>query len=259
MKKLLFIGLGVTGAALYNLAKESGQYEVHGLDLKTDLMKEVTGVDALTVDSIDVLLINLHYSRKFVRIVTEYTNRFKPKLLIINSTVVPGTCLQLEKQASAKVVHSPVRGQHDLINEHIRQYTKWISGRDGEALISARKIFEGMGLKVKTVHNTHHYVTEILKLLDTTQYGILIAWAQEAERICNRYNINHKLVREFGEETQKLLGLRPDIKSNYIGGTCVRQNMELINDFVYKSRMILAALDSNTRYANQNRIKEDLN
>lgn len=256
--KLLFIGLGVTGAALYNLAKECKDYETHGLDLKADLMKSVTGKDVVP-NEIDVLLINLHYSRKFVGIVKEYVRRFKPELVIVNSTVVPGTCLQIEKQTDAKVVHSPIRGQHDSIDDHIKAYTKWVSGRDGESLLAARKIFEDMGLKVKTVHDTHQYATELLKLLDTTQYGMLITWAQEAERICSYYNLDHKLVREFGKETQELLGLRPDIKSSYLGGTCVRQNMELLIDFVSRSRMISAALDSNTRYANQNRVKEDLN
>ncbi len=258
MKKILMIGLGVTGAALYKLFKDCKDYETYGLDYKADIMQTVTGSNAADIDTADILMINIHFSRKFVGIVNDYIDTFKPKLVIINSTVVPGTCLQIEKQTKAKVVHSPIRGQHSSIVKHLKEYTKWISSRNGDSLIEAKKVFEDIGLKVRTVHNSHHYSTEILKLLDTTQYGILIAWAQEAERLCDTYGIDHKLVRDFGKETNDLLGLRPKIIPGYIGGTCVRQNMELLMDFVSRSRIIMSALDSNTRYASQKRIKEDL-
>ena len=202
-------------------------------------------------------MIHIGYSSMFTKIVGDYALTYKPKVIIINSTVVPGTCNKVQTNTKIPTIHSPIRGQHHQMAEYVVKYSKWISGTNYNGIKLTEKYFTDIGLTTRVASDTTVWNTEIIKLLDTSQYGILIAWAQEAERICEKYNINHKLVLEFGQETQDLLDVRPNITPGFIGGTCVRQNLELISDWCYQSKLVLAALDSNNRYKHSKQLREE--
>jgi UDP-N-acetyl-D-mannosaminuronate dehydrogenase len=71
-----------------------------------------------------------------------YVRRFKPKLTIINSTVLPGTTRRLSAATSAHIVYSPVRGKHARMARELLHYSKFVSGLDGRAVQAARNHFK---------------------------------------------------------------------------------------------------------------------
>jgi len=77
-----------------------------------------------------------------VDIVVSYVERVKPKLVIIHSTVPPGTTRKVFERCGCRVVHSPVRSVHESL-EHtkweLKPWTKYVGGADVEAAEAARK------------------------------------------------------------------------------------------------------------------------
>lgn len=230
MDKIGVIGYkGEVGSAIYDLCKEVYD-DVVGVDVDSEGNLEVTSYHWF--NKINIMHICIPYTPLFIDIVDEYCLNAKPKLLIINSTVPVGTTNALYYGSRndghpPHIVHSPIRGQHDNLISDIKRYTKWIGSITPHSGILARDHFKKLGLKTKNVADPK--TTELIKLLDTTHYGMNIFYAQLTNRMCKAWNIEHELLREFGSETQKFYGLRPDCFPGIIEGNCVMQNIELLS------------------------------
>ena len=88
MDTVLVIGLGEIGKPLYDIIKESGHYRTYGYDI--DRKKIPVEQDNIP-EEIDILHIcyPCNEQDKFIDITVNYIKKFKPRLVIINSTVPP--------------------------------------------------------------------------------------------------------------------------------------------------------------------------
>ncbi|MDO8663400.1 MAG: hypothetical protein Q7K28_00980, partial [Candidatus Wildermuthbacteria bacterium] len=132
------------------------------------LIKDLKRDDGLA--GVDILHICLPWSKNFIKIVQKEIKEIKPNLAIIHSTVAPGTV----RKIGGMTVHSPVRGIHPHLYKGIKTFVKYIGADNKKAGELARKHLEGLGIKTKVFYPS--IATEIGKLLDTTYYGLCIAW-----------------------------------------------------------------------------------
>lgn len=181
---------------------------------------------------VEILHVCLPWSDKFVSIVKKEIKKIKPKLVIIHSTVVPGTTKKIGKMA----VHSPVRGIHPYLHKGIKTFVKYIGADDKKTGEAAGKHLAGLGIKTKVFYPS--VTTELAKLLDTTYYGLIIAWHGEMAKMCNKYKVDFEAaVSDFNKtynEGYKKLGkanvVRPVLypPKGGIGGHCVVSNTEIL-------------------------------
>src|SRR5206468_1943452 len=120
----------------------------------------------------------------FVGVTARYIERFAPGLTIVNSTVAVGTTRAIADRTGAAVVHSPIRGKHVRMLEDLLGYTKFVGPMDQASGKSAVEHFESLGMRTRLLSEPE--ATELAKLTETTYFGLLIAWAQEVERYCDR-------------------------------------------------------------------------
>lgn len=200
---------------------------------KNPKIKDLDRNDGL--QGIEILHICIPWSDKFVEIVKNQIERSKPKITIINSTVAPGTT----KKIGGMVVHSPVRGVHPKLYEGIKTFVKYIGANSKEAADLAQKHFKSLGVKTKVFYPSA--TTELGKILDTTYYGVCIAWHKEMKKICDQFNVDfEKAVTDFNisyNEGYKKLGkgnvIRPVmfVDEKPIGGHCVVPNAEILKNY----------------------------
>ena len=83
---------------------------------------------------------------------------------------------------------------------------------------------------------------ELAKLTETTYFGLLIAWAQEVERYCDRLSLNYDEIVSFYDE----IGYLPPIRffPGVIGGHCVMSNVGILKS-VCNSKILDAIEESN--------------
>jgi UDP-N-acetyl-D-mannosaminuronate dehydrogenase len=176
-----------------------------------------------------------------------YFQRFKPKLIIINSTVPPGITMKIHGRCKCLVAHSPVRGVHrnpEHMKWEMKRWTKYVGGATKESADAACQHFEKMNLKVKKLKSCTE--TELAKLFETTYRAWMIACFQEMHRISRTCEGDFDDVVDFVEDTHRVRLDRPVMFPGVIGGHCLVPNTELLLS-VYDSEFLRLILESNEK------------
>ena len=239
--RILIVGYGEVGKPLFEIVR--GVYpEVDWLDVED---KNVRG-------SPDIMHITYPEQRRedFVSSSVRYIERFSPGLVLIESTVTPGTTLEISRQVGHKtlVCHSPVRGNiAEGMKKGLLQYTKFIGPVSSDAGLKAKEYYESLGLK--TCVCSSPLETELGKLFETTYRGIMMSWFQETHRICKHFRADYDTVVKFvGSTEQEGKQARPVFHPGVIGGHCIIPNAEKLIA-AYQSLFVQALLESNRRRA----------
>jgi UDP-N-acetyl-D-mannosaminuronate dehydrogenase len=247
---VLIIGLGEIGNTLFALLNEQKKsFSVYGLDLDETKMQQLGQSRNKFPSQIDTMHVCLPCScqEKFTDIVVGYVEEFKPKLVIVNSTVPPGTTMKVAARCGCLVAHSPTRGVHKNA-EHMmwemKRWTKYVGGVDAAAAQAAQAHFEKLGLKVKVLKSCTE--TELAKLFETTYRAWMIACFQEMHRISRAFGADFDETVDFLEDTHRLRLDRPVMFPDVIGGHCLIPNTELLLD-AYDSDFLRLILKSNEK------------
>jgi len=217
----LIIGMGEVGNTLYTLFTSRG-INVSGVDKDTTKSKGI-------ISRPNVLHICLPFSDSFVTEVVELIDIYKPGFTIIHSSVKPLTTKMIQRYSKTSVIYSPVRGIHKRFLSDVLRYTKFYSNEHDDPIVD--KIFKDRFQKSQSV--TNPTTLEIAKVcVDTTYYGLLIAYRKYVDNYCEQFKIDPNQVWEFAKEVQEFLGNRPIMYNDRlpIGGHCIVPNLELLID-----------------------------
>ncbi len=247
-EKVLIVGLGEVGQALFELLQESGKFDVYGLDMDKKRMHSVAGgrEPPETVDVMHVCF-GCEKQQNFVETTVGYMKKVKPKLTIIDSTVAPGTTQKIHELTKLPLAHSPIQGMHkslETMKNDVKFWNKYVGGTTKEAAEAAKKHFEKLGLKVKVLKGPAE--TELAKLYDTTYLAWMIACFQEMHRIARKYGADFDEVVEMIEDIQRARLNKPLHYPGVIGGHCLIPNTELLLS-VYDSEFLRLILESNEK------------
>jgi UDP-N-acetyl-D-mannosaminuronate dehydrogenase len=229
-KQVLVIGLGEVGRPLF------------------DILSRRLPTVAIDIDPVEIeapcCVLHICYPFQipdFVGTSVNYIKKYRPELAIINSTVAPGTTRRIAEQVDAHVAYSPVRGKHARMEEDMRRYRKFVAGCDEDAEQLALQHFAAAGLITDTFRSPE--IAEVSKLLETTYLGLLVAWAQEVERLASHYSGQFEEVNCFLREIDFLPS---HIFPGRIGGHCVMPNIAILRSQC-RSQFLDAIVDSNTQ------------
>ncbi len=184
---------------------------------------------------VDILHICIPYNDNFVKTVKKEIKEIKPKLVIIDSTVAPGTT----KKIGGMIVHSPIRGIHPHLYKGIKTFVKYIGTDNKKAGNMAKKHLEGLGMKVKVFFPS--ITAELGKLFSTSYYGLCIAWHGEMKEMCDKAGVDfEKAVTDFNEtynkgyaELGKKNVVRPVLypPKKGISGHCITSNAQILKKY----------------------------
>ncbi len=213
--KALVVGLGEVGGALAEILDRA-----FGAVLRQDL--EPIAADAPV--GIMHICIPFKEAESFNRAVVEYARKFQPGLIIVNSTVLPGTTRAIADATRLPTAYSPVRGKHVRMVADLLKYRKYVAGVTAEAAQAAAQHFSAAGMKVGRMDKPE--TLELAKLGETTYFGLQIAFAQELNRYAERVGGDYDEAIEFFDEVAFLPPVR--YFPGFIGGHCVMPNIELL-------------------------------
>jgi len=249
-EKVLVVGLGEVGRPLFELLRESDQFYVYGFDIDKEKMRDVGQSDKRLPRKVDVMhvCVPCFSQDEFVNVVFDYFIRFKPKLVIINSTVQPGTTTNIHKHCGkCLVAHSPVRGVHknpEYMKQELKRWTKYIGGVDEASAQAACDHFEKAGFKTKILRSSSE--TELAKLFETTYRAWMIACFQEMHRISRSFRADFDSVADFLEDTHRVRQDRPLMFPGVIGGHCLLPNIGLLLR-ICESDLLRLIIESNEK------------
>ncbi len=230
------VGMGEIGKPLFHLL--SKQDVPIGIDLTPVEIHEKVSFMHVCYPYTDHAL--------FVRTTTDYCRKYRPEIVIIHSTVTPGTTRHIESAAGIPIVYSPVRGKHTKMESDLLMYTKFIAGTDADAVKQVEKHFNQVGIRTKIFSQPE--TAELAKLLETTYFGLLIAWAQEMNRFSEQHHVDYYEMAQFFEEISYLP--RSIFQPGFIGGHCVMPNIELLKS-KFQSEFLNTIKHSNDKRASE--------
>ncbi len=225
-KKVGILGFGEVGQAIAKFYKKP-------------LIKDLKRKDDFS--GVQILHVCIPWNDKFISTALKEIKSTNPELVIIHSTIIPGTTKKIAKAISKRinVVHSPIRGIHPYLYEGVKTFVKYIGADSQEAGKAAQSHLESLGIKTKVFYPSS--TTELGKLLDTSYYGVCIAWHAEMAEMCKKFGVNFEAaVRDFNKtynEGYAKLGMpqvvRPVLFSprGGIGGHCIVPNAKILKKY----------------------------
>ena len=240
VKNILVIGNGEVGKAIVKVEQESGN-KVYIIDQKDKNVK--SKISSYSSKKFDVCHICFPYSDNFVNICFNYLERIDTDLVIINSTVKPGTTEDIKSSLyyDIDIVHSPIRGVHPHLYEGVKTFVKYVGG-DDTAVELACEHFDSLGIETQPVQDSK--TSEMLKINCTSQYGYNILLAKMINEMCVKEKVSFKDVYTSSNKTYNegyaKLGManvsRPVLypPEGTIKGHCVAPNFELLPDCTFK-------------------------
>jgi UDP-N-acetyl-D-mannosaminuronate dehydrogenase len=262
-ESVLIVGLGEIGRPIYEIMKRSRRFDVYGLDVDEARMRELgQSLEGLPAE-VDVMHICIPCTSQdvFVKSVVTYAKKFRPKLLMVNSTVPPGTTFKIHESLGSLVAHTPVYGTHKSLEYMIwemKRWTKIVGGVNAESAQKASSHLRKAGIKTSVLSGPLE--TELTKLLETIYTAWMIVFFQEAHRISKHFGASlQDIVSSIGEIHKVRLD-RPVWFPGVIGGHCLAQNTELLLS-VYDSehlRLILASNESRKKEIGDKNVQNDV-
>jgi UDP-N-acetyl-D-mannosaminuronate dehydrogenase len=248
-ENVLIVGLGEIGRPFFEIMKASGKFRVYGFDIDQAKMRELGQSTENMPGNVDVMHICIPCAsqNEFVKTVITYTRKFKPNLLIIDSTVSPGTTFKIHSDFRGLVAHAPVYGTHRNLEYMIwemKRWTKIVGGVNAESAKATSHHFKKAGIRTNILKGPLE--TELTKLLETIYTAWMIAFFQEMHRISKHFDANlEDIVSSIGEIHKMRLD-RPVWFPGVIGGHCLIPNTELLLS-VYDSEFLRLILESNEK------------
>lgn len=222
--KIGVLGIGEVGKAIAGIFSKDF----------TVLKKDLT-YDELGKNKVEVLHICLPYNNDFEKIVAGQAKINLPALIIIHSTVKPGTTQGIFDKTKIPTVHSPIMGAHPNLAKDLLIFTKIIGPTDKRSARLAVNHLEEVGIKTVVFNNSLE--SEISKLFDTTYYAWNIIFSKVLWKICQDKNLDFgnvytrlNEVYNEGYSKSKPNVIRPILKyyPGPIGGHCIIPNVELL-------------------------------
>lgn len=212
--RTIILGKGEIGTSLLNVLTK--EYDVWILD-KNDTINET---------DFDIMHICFPYSEKFVNQVLAYQAVYNPKYTVIHSTVPP------EVYDEVEAISSPCLGIHPHLEKSMTVFVKFLAGEGASEIAD---YFRRAGMKVYVLDNPKS--TALMKILDTTFYGVCVEYIKDVKRQCDKFNVPFELwtlwtnnynegYKKLGYEEYTRPNLTPIMKK--IGGHCVVENSALL-------------------------------
>ena len=222
----VILGMGEVGQTLFDLLVDR-KFDCVGIDVNNSKCKKYSENEV--IKNPEYLHVCLPGELTgFTDIVLNWINKIKNiQVVIIHSTVKPGTTKIIQEKLTIPILFSPVRGVHKRFLNDIKKYTKFISFDGIEIDPKIKTDLENRFEKIEWMSTTK--TAELAKILvDTTYYGWLINYAQITKMICEKENVDFDEMWKFADEIHENLGNRPKMFPGIIGGHCVIPNLDLV-------------------------------
>lgn len=242
----LILGSGEIGSSIQRLLHEAG-IQTEFADPPKGIHPDPKSLHGYLYDVIHVCF-PFQEVQTFLAGILKYM-RDGVKLIIIHSTTAIGTCSFLASFFACPIVHSPLRGTHPNIYEGIKHFTNFVGYAKPEQESQVRSLINGYYRKLNLNWNFLNSAleTEMGKIVNTTWYGLQIAFATQIAEICATKKIEFDQAYtawmesdEIGKEYKKVNGRaicdemidRPVMVPGKIGGHCVMPNLKLLEQAV---------------------------
>ena len=254
------IGIGVVGTAVYKYFKNNSNHTVIGYD---KYKEEFSDFNKLYDSSIIFICLPTNYSDELKTYdmgpINENLNKLKGYngIILLKSTVIPGTSQNLSDKYSLKIIHNPEfltarTAYEDFVNQDHIVLGKTNNITDNE-LSRIKKMysyfFENVKISISNSNETEH-----MKLFCNTFYSLKIQFFNELYLSCKKFNIDYDNVKDMMLKNNWINPMHtnvpgPDGKLSY-GGVCFPKDTNALLNFMKDNDLMCEIIEATIKERN---------
>jgi UDPglucose 6-dehydrogenase len=201
--KIAIVGYGFVGRAMHQLFPDALLYDGDNHPILMTIGKKEKVVTYKDINSADVAFVCVPTPSKKdghcdTSIVEEVISKLHTALIIIRSTIQPGTTDYLRKKYHKHIVFCPEyvgeTVDHPLLNERSRTFI--VLGGDKADTIKAIQVFQlvyNASIKIRQVTALE---AEMIKYLENRHIAFTVAECNEAYDLCQKIGVDYNTIRE---------------------------------------------------------------
>lgn len=264
--------IGIVGQGFVGNAVNMGMRS--GFPIKTyDIIPDKSNVSSLSelYDGSDVIFVCLPTPMKksgecdisiVDRVLSQLNDMGKDKIVILKSTVPPGTCDSLQsKYQNIDLMFNPeFLTEANAVNDFINQDRIILGGRNEKSLLEVRDMFRRVFSK-PPIMITDCKTSEMVKYVTNCFLSVKVTFANQIYDVCQSVGIDYNTVSEFatldkrlGDSHWRVPG--PDGDRGY-GGHCFPKDMSAFLYFGENNGVMPSLIRESIEYNNQVRTNRD--
>ena len=234
--KIAVVGYGSVGKALVaHLQKH--EYVIDIIDPELDQFPEYEAYQTMHITI--PYLSDTQYLAAF----RTWVNRCKPKFIIIHSTLNPFILPMLTSEDAFVIAYAPIRNREQDMAKEMGTMQLFAAIIDPIQHIKAPQqlFFDYIDKNFDVVWFDDAKALAFGKLMETTWFGMNIAFCQMMKETCDHFGFNFdeaytqyteysRIGKDYREDPLEYM-TRPIFVPNVIGGKCVIQNLDIVDAF----------------------------
>lgn len=168
---------------------------------------------------------------------------FRKHIVVVRSTVPPGTCEQLSKKHGFPIFHNPefLREAHSILDAVNPPFIV-LGGPDGLGLTALTELYSPFRKPIFTMTSTE---SEMLKLWQNAKLACNISFANEMKKICDLYGVNSHLINNILTQ-HPVYPDHPWMIGKSFGGRCLPKDLDQLIS-IYPSSLLTAVKSLNEK------------
>lgn len=273
-KKIAIIGHGYVGQAMhaffdkhYDVRVLDPKYRLCGCNVPKVALNAATmaAYEPQDMDECDIGVICLPTQSNEdgscdTSLVDEAVRSLKTPLVLIKSTVSPGTTDRLKKETGKRIVFSPEYcGESTYWSEYkfhtdVKE-TPWFTfGGDSKDTSEMASLFMKVAGPTKVYHQTEAITAELAKYVENSFYAMKVTFCYEIANVCEKLGVDYMKMREAWLLDPRINKMHTAVfaeNDNPFGGKCFPKDLRAIvyacHKAGYDANLLKEVLKSNDR------------
>ena len=258
VKKIGIVGLGYVGTAIYDFFKE--HYEVIFFDPEKENSSSKEEINTCDLGVVCVPTPIAEDKSCDLSLVEETVNWLETPLILMKSTVEPGTTDKLREETGKRIVFSPEYSGEStywspyLFDNDIKEEPWYTFGGDPEDTTILVNTYMKVVGPTKTYQQTDAKAAEVAKYVENCFYATKVLFCYEIAEICKRTGVDYNEMRELWLLDPRVNKMHTAVfteNNKPFGGKCFPKDISALVKFAqkngYEAKFLEEVIRSNER------------
>ncbi len=250
-------GMGWVGKAMKTLFPDSLVHD----PIQNFISEEYADISFVCVPT------NLREGKLDISIVEDVVKNCSSNLIIVRSTVMPGTCDYLETKYNKNIVMQPEylgeTTNHPLIDQRARPFL--VLGGRSENRRKAIELYQTVYNANITIRQVTNYEAEVIKLSENRAIAFKVIQMHELHDICEKANLDYYTIRDavYSDDPRFNLWWTFVYKNNkgFNSSKCLKKDVPgfyaWAESIGYDAKLTKALIERSNEYEKTNKMKND--
>jgi UDP-N-acetyl-D-glucosamine dehydrogenase len=250
---ICIIGLGEVGIEVFKELNKKRR-DIIGVDIDEDKINKLSleGFNvSKSIPKSEIYIIATYTTEQVLDALSKIDKSNRP-LVIIESTVLPGTYKKIVNEKEYDLVYFPHRLNPNDKDHHVFNLDR-VMGGSTESLAKALNFYKEF-IDTSLIHTTNYELAELVKPFENAYRFMEISLAEELKMLCTEHSVNFNELRVLCN-TKWNINIKEAREG--IGRKCLPKDIGLCNEYFKTNQIFKRAIEIDNEYQKWLKNKKD--